>query len=120
VCRELAIAVTLSLGLMACSSADSEPTGGLYTWGHEVETFQPCGSTNVFWVVGETSLLQPLRDAADGASRTRPYQPVYVEVRAVSEGKANDGFASDYDGIYRFMAVAAVSHSAPPSCVADG
>jgi hypothetical protein len=118
--RSKLLAAALSLGLIACTSAEAKPIRGLYFWGHEVETFHPCGSDKAYWVVGEESLLQPLRDKAKEASAARPYQPIYVEVVVVPEGKATDGFAADYDGVYRFKSVATVSYSPPPGCVADG
>lgn len=91
---------------------------GLYTWGAEVETFQPCGSTRTFWVVGDAALLQPLRDRSADLARTRdqPYQPVYVEASGMSEGKATDGFAMDYDAVYRITTVHAVDSLSPNGC----
>ena len=88
---------------------------GHYTWGAEVETFQPCGSKQVFWVVGDKALLQPLRDKSADLARARgqPYQPIYVEASGMSEGKASDGFAMDYEAVYRFTAVHAVEASSP-------
>ena len=120
VCRFLALAAVLFLGITACSSVDSEHIGGLYVWGHEVETFQPCSGPSEFWVAGEESLLKPLREKADEANKAQPYRPVYVEVRAILEGKATDGFAADYDGVYRFTVVKSISSSVPPGCAADG
>lgn len=118
--RSKALVTTLSFGLIACISAEAKPIRGLYFWGHEVETFHPCGTDKAYWIVGEESLLEPLRDKAKQASATRHYQPIYVEIVAVSEGKATDGFAADYDGVYRLKSVATVSSSAPSGCVADG
>ena len=125
----LAVTASVAMGLAGCASvptasapaeANAKAFRGLYFWGHEVETFHPCGSDKAYWVVGEEPLLQPLRNKAKEASAAQPYQPIYVEVVVVSEGKATDGFAADYDGVYRFMSIATVSYSAPPGCVADG
>ncbi len=103
-----------------CARADSERIEGLYYFGLEVETLHPCGNEGAFWVVGEDALLQPLREMAAGASKAKPYQPIYVSVSAGFEGKANDGFAADYDGVYRITAVHEASASVPPDCLADG
>jgi hypothetical protein len=101
------------------ASAGTEQLRGLYTWGAEVETFQPCGSSQKFWVVGDKSLLQSLRDRSAQLAQTRgkPYQPFYIEASAVSEGKATDGFAMDYDAVYRLKAVHTVSETIPADCV---
>jgi hypothetical protein len=91
---------------------------GHYYWGHEVETFHPCGSKQAFWVVGDASLLQPLREKSAQVSKAqgKPYLPIYVEVSAVTEGKAKDGFAADYDGVYRFTAVQVSDTFSPTDC----
>lgn len=95
-----------------------EQLRGHYTWGAEVETFQPCGSKQTFWVVGDKALLQPLRDksAQLAQARGKPYQPVYIEASGVSEGKATDGFAMDYDAVYRLHAVQTVNEASPAGC----
>ena len=69
-------------------------------------------------MVGDKALLQPLRDksAALATTRGKPYQPVYVEASAVSEGKATDGFAMDYDAVYRLKSVRMVDDAAPADC----
>ena len=98
-----AIAVLAS----GCATTGTPALRGHYTWGHEVESFRPCGSTQTFWVMGDAAVLQPLRALSAAASQARgqPYQPIYVEASVVAEGKANDGFAADYDGVYRFASV---------------
>ena len=104
--------------LLASGGSGVAQLRGHYTWGHEVETFQPCGSRQSFWVVGDRALLQPLRDKATAVSRVqgRPYRPIYVEASGRSEGKARDGFAADYNGVYRFTAVHAVNNVGPAGC----
>jgi hypothetical protein len=59
--------------------------------------------------------------ASDHSRATgKPYQPIYVEVSGMEEPKATDGFAADYDGIYRFTRVHAISQSAPVGCGPHG
>lgn len=93
---------------------------GRYTWGAEVETLQPCGSASTFWLAGDATLLQPLRDRAIARSQAsgKPYEPIYVEVSAVSEGKASDGFARDYDAVYRLRDVRQLEDVVPAECAA--
>ena len=105
---------------VADASPGTEQLRGQYTWGAEVESFQPCGSSQKFWVVGEKTLLQPLRDrsAQLAQARGKPYQPVYIEASGVSEGKATDGFAMDYDAVYRLKSVHTVNETSPTDCKA--
>ena len=108
--------------IAACSTADTPQFQGYYTWGHEVESFTPCGSTESFWVMGDPAMLQQLREKAATHSQAQgqPYQPIYVEASGAVEPKPSDGFAADYDGVYRFTEVHTVSESAPSDCSAHG
>jgi hypothetical protein len=118
----LAIAVAVVTSGCTTTATETSQLRGLYTWGHEVQTFIPCGSKQAFWVVGDVELLQPLQDksAALAQARGTSYQPIYVEVTAVAQGKATDGFAADYDGVYRFVSVQVVSSQSPVDCLAHG
>ena len=118
--KQIAIAILLA-SLSACATPGS-PLSGHYFWGHEVETFQPCGSTQTFWVVGDTDLLQPLRDQVARTQQIagKPYEPLYVQVTAMQEAKATDGFAADYNGVYRFTHVHRANAVSPASCKAHG
>ena len=114
----LAVAIAVISFGCTTTSPDTSQLRGHYTWGHEVRTFTPCGSKRTFWVVGDTELLQPLQDASAALAQARgkPYQPVYVEVSAIAQGKATDGFAADYDGVYRFVGVQVLKSQSPADC----
>jgi hypothetical protein len=120
--RALVLAVLFAATVTACASAGSSQLRGRYFWGNEVETFHPCGTEQSFWIVGDNSLLQPLRAKTTELSRAKgqPYQPIYIEASGTSEGKASDGFAADYDGVYRLTAVQVVSDAAPDGCKEHG
>ena len=108
------VAVAIALVVSSCASKGGTQLRGHYTWGHEVESFRPCGSAQAFWVVGDAALLQPLRDKA--MTMGKPYVPIYVEASGVGEAKASDGFAADYDGVYRFTAVQVADSASPVGC----
>lgn len=112
------IAVAIAVIMSSCATTNTSQLRGHYTWGHEVRTFSPCGSKQTFWVVGNEALLEPLEDksAALAQARGKPYQPIYVEVSAVAQGKATDGFAADYHGVYRFTSVQVVNSQSPADC----
>ena len=120
--KQIAVAICLAALPAFMNAASLVRVSGHYSWGHEVESFQPCGSTLSFWVVGDQALLQPLRDKAAqlSAASGEPYQPIHVEIIVVSEGKAKDGFAADYNGVYRVTGVHSVSAVSPPNCKAHG
>ena len=113
------IAAVVSSLLVSCSTIPDSLVHGHYTWGHEVRTFKPCGSAKTFWVAGDPALLQQLRKAAE-SSQAKPYDPIYVEVSGTLEAKATDGFAADYDGVYRFTDIHVVQKPAPGDCGSHG
>lgn len=109
--------------LIALISAGATAAGpgapGLYTFGHEVETFQPCHSKQVFWVTGREASLKPLRQWVEKQRRTtgKPYQPIYVKLDGRVDTKSKrDGFAASYDGIFHLKKVEAVLPDVPKSC----
>ena len=106
--------------MASCTAFGAGPaTPGLYYYGHEVESFQPCRSKQAFWVTGSESILQPLREHAEKLreSRGKPYQPIYVEfVGRIGPRDAGGGFAASYDGVYQLERVQRVSNVVPKSC----
>jgi heat shock protein HslJ len=78
-------------------AAQAEVHRGYYVFGHEVRTFQPCGSDTVFWVKAEADISKQLREAHQKLT-SKPYEPVYVEVKGYFADKAAAGFAADYEG----------------------
>ncbi|XPF95765.1 hypothetical protein ACM9HF_07035 [Colwellia sp. RE-S-Sl-9] len=102
----------ISVLFQSCYSADSvnlsnnSPTKdisdqtvffGHYTFGHEVNSFQPCLSDKQFWVEGNSNTLEQLEKSYD-ALKVKPYQDVYVELTAKLLAQSDDGFAASYDG----------------------
>ena len=73
---------------------------GEYVWGVEVNTFRPCGSDSVFWVLATPELIGELR-TAHRTLTTKPYQAIYVRVRGASSPEKPDGFAEQYNGYFR-------------------
>jgi uncharacterized protein YecT (DUF1311 family) len=91
------------------------PVWGHYAFGHEVESFQPCGSGLAYWVVGSSDVLDLLH--SEHAARVdEPYEPVYAALRAVSQPPASDGFAADYDGLIRVTEVVDVRTRSTQDC----
>jgi hypothetical protein len=112
-------ALTLMLGVAGTTWASDSTLRGRFYWGHEVESFQPCGSKKAYWVKGDKKVLQPLRDRTERLreQRGKPYQPIYVEAVGTIDTKSKrEGFAEDYQGHFHLRKVARVSNVVPKVC----
>lgn len=78
--KKRAVLPLLSLALAgACAFTGpgaSTEYAGVYSQGFEVDSFQPCGSPEQWWVTRGEELRERYRQVA-----TRPYEEVYVVVR---------------------------------------
>ena len=109
------LAIALLLASPACrqSVTPTDPTAdsisipaksfvveGLLVIGHEVSSFTADGDTLMYWVTDTTGMLQKryYQTVGEGA---QPYTPVRASLQVVDCGKATDGFAAEYDGLYR-------------------
>jgi hypothetical protein len=79
---------------------DNNTLIGHYIYGHEVNTFQPCGNNRVFWVNGTSEVLG-LLEVNYHKHTSKPYEEVFVKISGTFSAKANDGFAADYDGVFQ-------------------
>jgi len=112
------LAITLAL-LSACESSRSaleNPTrAGSYVWGAEVNSFKPCGSDSVFWVLGPPGLLMTLRTAHDSLT-TRPYEPIYIRVKGQESSQKTDGFAEETSGYFQITDILEIRRLGPGEC----
>jgi hypothetical protein len=97
--------LALPLLLSGCAASIADPAGpqefaGLYAAGFEVESFQPCGSGESWWVTDGEELRTRYRALA-GSS----YEPVYVVVRGTAGPRGRYGHLAAYE---RELAVAEV------------
>lgn len=104
--------------LVPVAGAGNEQLRGRYTWGAEVETLQPCGSEETYWLAGDAAQLQPLRERARAVAQSSgvPYTPIYVKVTAARDDTPADGFAAVHDAVYRLQSVLAVADERPADC----
>lgn len=97
--------ILLALSLPAFAEDNSIRYRGLYTYGHEVNTFCPAINSQCYWLSPDTAA--PQREQIKKLSQdntSKPYQAICVVV----EGKINRdpaarnhiGFASIYDGLF--------------------
>ena len=71
---------------------------GVLCMGHEVRSFKPDGSEEEFWFVDKTGTLDDLYDKTTGGQKNG--KPVKATLKVEYNGKWDDGFAADYDGVY--------------------
>ncbi|MCU7845075.1 MAG: hypothetical protein KZQ93_14695 [Candidatus Thiodiazotropha sp. (ex Monitilora ramsayi)] len=103
--------------LVSCSSVEEKRTtlAGKYTWGHEVNTIQLCGSDLVFWVQAKNEIYWLLREFHQ-SNTMKPYESVFIRFIGSENGKAEDGFAADYDGLYKIESVNDMQAEIPKDC----
>ena len=85
---------------------------GLYTYGHEVNTFCPNISSQCYWLSPATSeqLRQQLIQLVDN-NTTRPYQPICVLIQGTIDRETkSDGYAADYDGLIEVDKIFGLCH----------
>lgn len=75
--------------------------------GHEVRSFVPDGSGEDFWIVDKTGTLSGKYDALTGGVKNG--KAVSAKLRLEYNGKWDDGFAAEYDGVYFVREVVALS-----------
>ncbi len=71
---------------------------GVLCMGHEVRSFKPENSEEEFWFVDKTGTLDDLYDKITGGQKNG--KPVKATLKVEYNGKWDDGFAADYDGVY--------------------
>jgi hypothetical protein len=112
------LAITLA-PLNACASSRSaleDPTrAGSYVWGAEVNSFKPCGSDSVFWVLAPPDLLMRLRTAHDSLT-TRPYERIYIRVKGHRSSEKTDGFAGETSGYFQITDILEIRRLIPGEC----
>ncbi len=99
--------------------ASDKPVAGVYTYGHEVESFAPCNTEAAYWITGHETVLNTLKDAslAKAEQLQAPYQGIYAEVNLALLPAAEDGFAADYDGVVQALEVKKWRKDIPKTCL---
>jgi putative lipoprotein len=112
--RLLDVVLTITT-LVACSAPPRDVRGGLYVFGHEVESLHLCNDTSAYWLLAPPSVSRLLRARHDSLT-DKPYRPVFVEVRGQVSTKPTDGFAEDYDGYFEIDTVFSIRAARSDDC----
>lgn len=83
------------------SNQKSKIVSGKLTLGHEANEFKPCRSTNAFWVMDKTGKLKNLY--SQFTKNKKAYAPIFVEIEIIDKGKAEDGYAAEYESTYEVI-----------------
>jgi hypothetical protein len=96
----------IAVCLTACTAPGHNDLAfhGHYTWGHEVRSFQPCGSDQVYWVKTSPEIQKELFEYHQ-ANTNEPYEAVYIESEGEILNDERTGFARDYDGLIRIKTI---------------
>ena len=101
----------------AVDGADNARVAGSYVFGHEVRSFQPCGSSKLYWAkAGDPELAAVLR-RHHGKLGAQPYDPIYVVVSGRISGDKTAGFAQSYDGYFEISEVFEAAGRIPTDCI---
>lgn len=65
---------------------------------HEVRSFRPSGSNKEYWLVDKTGTLTDIYDRKTGGQKNG--KPLRMKLKLEYQGKWDDGFAAEYDGVF--------------------
>lgn len=85
------------------SGQKAQVVSGELIIGHEANVFTPCKSDKEFWVMDQTGKLGALYNELN--ENEKPYTPIFAEIEIIDKGKAKEGFAANYDGVYDIIGV---------------
>ncbi len=111
----LAITI-LSVTLLACNTqAKESKLTGHYTYGVEVNVFQPCNLKTAFWVIGPDKIISKIVTQYEMLT-SKPYEKIFITLTGEYTSKATDGFAADYDGQVKVTNVIKTRKSSATDC----
>lgn len=70
---------------------------------HEVRAFIPEGDTTEYWLLDPGCRLEEAYDRLTGGAKNGT--PVRAELRARYLGPSDEGFAAEYEGVYRVLEI---------------
>jgi hypothetical protein len=110
------LVVVQALLATAVHGAEGGRVAGAYIFGHEVRSFQPCGSTKIYW----TKAVSPKVSASLRKRHTelaaRPYGRIYVVVSGRPIDEKTAGFAESYAGYFEISELLQADGQIPPGC----
>ena len=99
--------------------ADQETVAGAYVFGHEVRSFQPCGSSAVYWARPLSPEIGQRLRARHGELSDEPYARIYVVLTGRPSDEQPVGFAASYDGYFDITGIVEAARPIPGGCALD-
>ena len=96
--------------------ADATDTAGAYVFGHEVRSFQPCGSSKIYWVKPANPQVSADLQKHHRELGVRPYGRIHVVVSGRPSNEKTVGFAQSYDGYFEVSKVLRATGNIPTDC----
>lgn len=101
------------------AAAGEETVAGAYAFGHEVRSFQPCGSSAVYWARPLSPEIGQRLRARHGELSEEPYARVYVVLTGRPSDQPPTGFAASYDGYFDITGIVETARRIPGACALD-
>ncbi|MGO3181991.1 MAG: copper resistance protein NlpE [Aequorivita sp.] len=110
---ELAAKYVLTKLSDAAVEFSDTPVKGFLIMGHEVSSFEPVGSSKVYWVKDskDASLAKLYKEKTK--NQEKPYSPVMAELVLKNSDATKEAFAKDYDGMADLVEVKSVETITP-------
>jgi hypothetical protein len=80
-----------------------------------VNSFRPCGSDSVFWVLGKPDIITRLSTMHESLT-SKPYERVYVRVTGHRSLEPTDGFADETKGYFVVTSILEIRQSQHGEC----
>lgn len=89
---------------------------GAYVFGHEVRSFQPCGSPKTYWATSANPEIAASMGKRHEELGAQPYGRIYVVVSGMPVDEKTSGFAQSYDGYFEISELLQAGRQIPPDC----
>lgn len=88
---------------------------GYLVLGHELQTFQPCGSPTVYWANADETIRDVLWSLYEEKIKI-PHEPLYARVKGGIGGRPEGGFASNYPAVFEINSVSVLRSREEMDC----
>ena len=96
--------------------AEGGRVAGAYIFGHKVRSFQPCGSTEIYWAKPISSKISASLRERHTELAARPYGRIYAVVSGRPIDEKTTGFAESYAGYFQVSELLHADRQFPPDC----
>ncbi len=111
-----ALVVLQALLATAAHGAEGGRVAGAYIFGHEVRSFQPCGSTKIYWAKVVSPKISASLRKRHTELAARPYGRIYVVVSGRPIDEKTVGFAESSAGYFEISELLQADGQIPPGC----